>query len=330
VRTVRVRSDAIDLKVRPQPAAFTGSHWLPAADLKLEETWTQNPPHIKAGEPITRTLSLRAEGATVSVLPELSGDSGLDASIKHYPDQPSLNEQKQPLTGITGLRQEKTALIPSKPGEYKLPAVEIPWWNTKTDRLEIARIPERVLKVAPSAEPMPQTAPPGPTPQTSAEPAPSPQTVPAPVKPLAWATDNLWFWLTWLFATAWFATGLAWWWSRRTAKTVELAPTAESRLDGRKARKALQQACSKHDPATARMALLAWAQSVWPQQQPATLDEIGRLGGEVLALEISKLNRVLYSSSAQHWQGSELWEAVEAISPEAKKATKETLEPLYR
>ncbi|MFM8330862.1 MAG: BatD family protein [Candidatus Methylumidiphilus sp.] len=48
-RAMRVKSEAIDLKVRPQPTAFTGSHWLPAAELTLEESWTQDPPQAKAG-----------------------------------------------------------------------------------------------------------------------------------------------------------------------------------------------------------------------------------------------------------------------------------------
>ena len=54
-RAVRVKSDGIDLKVRPIPPEFTGKHWLPAADLKLEETWSSSPPQTKAGEPLTRT-----------------------------------------------------------------------------------------------------------------------------------------------------------------------------------------------------------------------------------------------------------------------------------
>ena len=34
-------------------------------------------------------------------------------------------------------RQEKVAIIPNRPGEYVLPEMKIPWWNTSTDKLEI-------------------------------------------------------------------------------------------------------------------------------------------------------------------------------------------------
>jgi len=329
-RAMAVKSAAIDLKVRPQPPEFTGTHWLPAADLKLEESWPQNPPQAKAGEPVTRTLTLHAEGATVSLLPELDTDRNLAPSIKQYPDQPVLNEEKQPTTGISSTRQEKTALIPAQPGEFTLPAVAIPWWNTKTERMETARIPERSLRVEASGEPAPQAATPEPAAPAQAEPAPAQQGAAQPPRPV---DEDLWFWLTLLFGLGWLGTGLAWWLNRRRqppsapipAQAVPAAP------DGRQAVQALRQACARHDPAATRQALLAWAQTRWPRQRPATLDEVADLGGGALAEAIGRLNRALYGNSKEGWRGDGLWAAVESVGgEEAEKQEESTLAALYR
>jgi len=326
----RVKSEAIDLKVRPIPAEFTGSHWLPATELSLEEGWPQNPPQAKAGEPITRTLTLRAQGATVGVLPELGADIGLDTSVKRYPDQPALTEDKQP-TGLTAQRQEKTALIPSKAGAFKLPAVEVQWWNTSTGRMETARIPERSLPVEASAEPAAQAGPAAqpPQPQT-AEPAPAQST--GPLRPPASAEAGLWFWLALFFGIGWLGTGLAWGWQRRKPPSPATAPDPAKQPPGEAAaRQALRLACASHDPAAARLALLAWAGARWPNARPVALSEVAILAAAPLAEEIAHLNRALYGHAGRVWQGDGLWAAVEAQGRDGKAKTQPAgLEPLYR
>ena len=327
----QVKSDAIDLQVRPIPAAFTGKHWLPAADLKLEESWPQNPPQAKAGEPITRTLSLSATGATKGLLPELGADLTLDPTIKQYPDQPALNEEKLPSTGISSTRQEKTALIPSKPGKFKMPTVEIPWWNTKTDKLEIARIPELTLNVETSGETSGQAAPTTPLPQTSAEP-PSVLAVEKPYIP-AKGSENVWFWLALFLGVGWLATGLAWWWShRKFSASAPLQEKSDQSPYLGLARKALRLACAKNDPAAARTALLHWASVYWPDLRFATLDDLASLGGMKLAEETGRINRVLYGNAMESWSGDALWAAVEALD-EGKNQKRQQgfdLEPMYR
>ena len=330
-RAMQVKSEGIDLQVRPIPAAFTGKHWLPTTDLKLEESWPQNPPHAKAGEPITRTLSLSAMGVTKGLLPEIGAELQLDPSIKQYPDQPALTEEKLPSTGISSTRQEKTALIPSKPGKFKMPAIEIPWWNIKTDRMEIARIAELTLNVQPSSEASSQA-----TPSNPALPS-SPESLPVQViEKNAGQVQNLenaWFWMALFLGAGWLTTGLAWWWkSRHIPVSGSSRPKSEPSADLGLARKALRSACTKHDPAAARTALLHWAGLYWPERKPATLAEIASLGGDQLAVEIGHINHVLYSHAAETWNGDALWVAVQTLHEGKLKRSKESLdlEPMYR
>jgi hypothetical protein len=328
VRVERVQSPAFDLQVRPIPAAFTGAHWLPAARLKLEENWSQTPLRVKAGEPLTRTLTLQAEGATIGVLPELAASQTLDASIKAYPDQPVLKEDKSG-NGLSSLRQEKIALIPGKAGVFPVPELQIPWWNTQAERMEIAKLPASSLEVkaaaGEAAAPPPQAAPPAP--EQADTPAPPGQGMAAPAQvPLQ---ANLWFWISLLLGSAWLATAL---WAANLLRGRKPAaqPSDAEPIRKRAARKALQQACRAHDPAAARPALLAWAQAQWPQAAVLTLAEAGRLGGAALAEEIEALNRALYGEHRLAWQGDGLWNAAQACEQaSAKPPADSALAPLY-
>ena len=148
-----------------------GKTWLPANDLSLTESWSQTPPNFVVGEPITRTLTLKADGLTAAQLPSMAmGDSN---NFKAYPDQPRLND-KIGSAGISGTRQEKIALIPTRAGEITLPAIEIEWWNLNGKQMEVAKLPARVVTVAPAANVAANTTPA--TPQVLSQ-APAPVAV---------------------------------------------------------------------------------------------------------------------------------------------------------
>ncbi|MFM8330861.1 MAG: hypothetical protein ACKN9T_04165 [Candidatus Methylumidiphilus sp.] len=271
---------------------------------------------------------MRGQGATLGLLPELGADAALDPSIKVYPDQPALHEDKLPTTGISASRQEKAALIPGKPGQFKLKAVEIPWWNTKTDRMEIARIAERTLPV--TGEATAAAAQPAPPPAPAVGEAVAP--VAAPAGNYAAAGAAIWFWLALLFGVGWLGTGLAWWLSRRARPTQPIRlPPADSVPKEQPARRAVQQACERNDAAAARLALLDWARARWPEMRLVSLAEVADLAETPLAAEIGRLNRSLYGQNAAEWQGEGLWAAVASVGAQpAGKASEAGLEPLYR
>lgn len=329
-RILRVRSDPVELNVRPIPAAFSGKHWLPAERLEIEDSWSQNVPQTGAGEPITRTLTVRADGATVGLLPELAPQTSPPAGdIKRYPDQPLLNEEKL-ANGLASARQEKIALIPAHSGTYRLPPVEIPWWNTRTERMEVARLPERTLTVLPGAD-APETAPPAPGPEPRAA-AARPES-PPPRDPQSAA--GIWFWLALLFGLGWLGTAAAWWFSRNRRQAPAPVPRASDDSGAkRRAADALKTACLKNDAVGARQALLDWAGRRWPSVCPAGLNELERRCSGELGREIERLNRSLYRSPEADWQGQALWTAFRSYAATDDEAGEPAvavgLEPLYK
>ena len=147
--TKRIQSDAVEINIKPIPGTQKSKTWLPARHLHLQEEWPEEPPKFKQGEAITRTLTLGADGLTAAQLPEII--MATPEGFKTYPDQPLLNN-KMNENGVMGIRQEKIAMIATKPGHYTLPEIKISWWNTKTQKQEIARLAKRKIEVTASSD----------------------------------------------------------------------------------------------------------------------------------------------------------------------------------
>lgn len=323
-RTKRIVSKAVSVDVQAAPAAFQGAQWLPAENVQLQEQWSGPIDNVKTGEPLTRTLTLTVKGSTTGQLPDLSEGmrqikNASGGELKSYPDQPAIQEQKKP-DGIVAVRQQKIALIPSQGGEYQLPAIEIPWWNTQTQTLEVARIPAQKVKTLASA------APPAPAPAIE----PQAQTAPAaavPPAPVATPANPLWIGATIFSALGWLSTVI--YYRRKASAKASQAPVSASAIGLHDSVKALQKACRNNDAVAAKDALLAWGR----QRFNATgLGSVAMQCDAALQAEIHILQRCLYAKDSRPWQGAALWAAFkrfEQLKP-ASEARASVLEPLYK
>ena len=322
-RMVRVRSKPIELAVQPIPAAFAGRVWLPARSVNLIESWPGDTSTFRVGEPVTRTLTLSATGLTASQLPELG--ARVPDGIKQYPDQAVLNTKAN--GGIlVSSRQEKIAMIPSRPGEFSLPEVAVPWWNTESGRMEFARLPERVINVLPAVGA--PAAPPG-LADDGAEPVSADGIAPAGLDSLA---ATAWLWVSLALALGWLATLGAWGWSRR-ARNALPGVTKPAPMDIKLSVRELERACAENDPQAAQQALLKWAGCRWPGNPVYSLGEIGAKLESELQAEIHRLNRMLYSAPSESWSGAPLWQAFSRADHETARRSptkSRSLEPLYR
>lgn len=328
-RIVKLRGKTVELEVRPIPKAYKGQHWLPVQHLELSETLSKNPPRVAAGEPLTRTLTLKAQGSTVGNLPELATNA--IAGLQAYPDQPALEESPSP-AGLRASRVEKAALIPGQAGDYALPEIAIPWWNTQTDREEIARLPARVLTATGGAAPAPVPAA-ADQESSSGAPACDNSAAPAPGPVAAAAPPWLWIGLAACAGLGWLATALAWWRLRRQhpAPTASADAPASAKPDERALRSRLREACQANDVQATRQALLVWAGAHWPHHPPRHLDELAARGNPALAREIQRLNQAAYGSAGTAWDGAALWQALaQTSSGKTPPAPGDGLEPLYR
>lgn len=296
-----VKSPSIPIQVKPVPPSYpSDTPWLPARRLTLVEAWNPEPDAAQVGDSLTRSLMLQAEGLTSAQLPELEIPSV--AGLRRYPDQPTLTDQVT-ADGVTGTREQRVALVPTRAGNAALPAIEVVWWNTETDSLERASLPSRLLSLHanPELEQPPVEAP---APAASSEPVQS-------VWPWQLASGVL-------AGTSLLGFGL-WWRARRQPAVQRPAangPSERSLMDD------IRRACQTNDPHATRQALDAWARN-----QPETLADMAARFVP-LSDALDGLNGALYSETGHRWQGEALWQAIQALPPASEPASEQASSPL--
>lgn len=327
---VRARSNALQIEVMPVPANANMTPWLPARSLQISEQWPSQPPRFVQGEPVTRTLSIKADGLTAAQIPELT-EIQIDG-LKQYPDQPLLNDIEND-NGISGYRVDKLAFIPTRPGPITLPAVEIPWWNTQTQQREVARVPARRIEVAAASTAgldQPQTAPLS-APPVQQQPAAPADTV---IPPLADAQNSGWWrLLAIILGSGWLLTILLWTFKSRKGGTAAVVVRETPQTSTRQQYRQLAKACDDKDLNACRVALLAWARVVFAPARIDLLNDLTRLVPVDMAAEINRIDAVLYGGQQQPVDFGLIKRAARQLMKQPQQPPqqpRQVLEPLYK
>ncbi len=306
-RAISLMSEPHMITVKSKPDSFPqDATWLPSSNLAVEENWSRSLQGLEPGEAITRNVRIRAEGLNSSLLPEIQYEE--TDTLKFYPDQPA-REDLANQNGVTGIRSQGTAIVASEGGEFILPALEIPWWNTTADNLEFARLDEQILSVIPgSAEPPP-----------SAPTLPDEDTIDQPAKdeaPTSEVESNTSYWMlaTMAFALAWLYSSIMWYRSNLslkqfasgilasgislkkpvTSENIEPIPaTADEMLQQ------FIQSCEQKNVSQARQRLLIWARIFFSDDKIITLATLKKYIDDAdLEAQLDDLENTLYSSSS--------------------------------
>lgn len=137
-------------KVLPvlEPRAAPGEAWLPARRVALEDAWSRDPGMLRAGEPVVRTLVVRAEGVTGNRLPALAMAPVEGLSAHHEAERFRSTYSPE---GMGGWRERRVVILPRAEGAIELPEIALPWWDVVADAPRVARLPARTLLVAAAA-----------------------------------------------------------------------------------------------------------------------------------------------------------------------------------
>jgi hypothetical protein len=303
---VAARSQEITLDVQPRPAAAKGN-WLPAEQITLHDSWEDNPPQLKVGEPVTRTITIDAKGLAASQIPPLSLAQPANARV--YPETPD-NQSRTDGHVVYGISKQSVTYIPTAQGTLDIPPVELAWWNTLSNAPGLAVLPARQLRVEAGVG------------NAQSNMAPVVQTGTAPTVPVTTAhapgsaslTERLqkshWAWLAGGAASLAIVilSVVALLRSRRSGSTSDQHPMPATPAPQRRAAmRALHQACIANDCHASAEALLDLARAEWPDDPPRGLSALAaRL--EVGRVELIALDRRLYGTDGSRWDGSEFWE----------------------
>ena len=290
------------INVKTIPDDFAGDDWIPAKQFSLQETWAEDP-IFRVGEPVNRILSMSATGLAASLLPPFADlDLG---NAKTYADPPGSTE-KASVDGIIATNTTTIGIVPIEEGRLTLPEIRIPWWNTETDRPDVAIIPEATYTVLPAIG-FVSVAPTIPVTATRRE----TQKVPLSTSSPYWMMFTIALGVMWLLTT--------WqWWSVKS-RLAKLEDEQEASLptyetpDENRAFKNLSTACKSNNATETHRHLFLWGKSRFSPIE--CIQELkGIANSEAFTQALDELELALYSPG-EHvtWQGDELRKAVSQL-----------------
>jgi len=362
-RSQRMLQRTAAAQIEVEPPAHTQHPWLPAQELKLHDSWEENPPQLRVGEPATRTISVDAQGTSAQQLSELPLE--VPSEFKLYPDQAERENLQEEDNLISARLRQSAAIVPREAGAFTLPGITLHWWDLRAQRWSTARIEPREVKVLPaeraSQEAPPATTPPAGKPDGNNKPlAYSPNApealkkgaddkVPRPAatsvtahSPSPSTRDHVWVGMAGLCALGWLVTFVMWWRTRKRLKSLRMSKSETAfATNGAKKRSSIEEdllkAAQHHDAESARHLLHQWAAIQYPTS-PTPLDSLCNEGGMQHQKALRQLDDALYSANPERWNGEELAAAIYTCSPgKSGKVRKgdvrgkdgEALPPLY-
>lgn len=294
----------------------------------MTDSWSQEPPELKVGEPVTRRLILQVKGLASSQIPEIQIPK--PAGMKVYPERA---ESETPNDGNTvyGIQRIDISYIPNQEGKVTIPDIEVDWWDVKNKQQKTFTLPEWNLTVAAGA-------PGSSSPTVNAEPMSdvNPETekaLSAKLPEVSVSSD--WKIITFIglglvaliFIFFRFRKNLNnFSWNKKTSKQVLDQKVTIAEIKG-----SLLEACKRNDKHMAARLLLKLAKVLWDD---SSIQNLGVLAtqldsGDVLVRELEKS---LYAADSGNWDGSKLYKLVEKglnKTQVVKVIEKEGLAPLY-
>ena len=327
-KPVNVRSHAINMTIKPRPAAAT-QPWLPAEAIKLGDSWTENPPQFKVGEPVSRTITIQAKGLSGSQIPKLNIAAPANARV--YPEAPTQENRTNGKT-IYGIRTRTLTYIPSAQGTLEIAPLTLKWWDTFNDKPASTTLPAWQFNVqpgSPGAANEAQTTSPQPATQAAAKTGDNNESAIHET-----VQDNRHWLITGGGILLAFALLLAILVARRAKRQqrTRMSATEQHNLPNRKSTlRELEKACANNNPHAAAEALLKLGQAHWPDDPPRSLSALAaRI--ETGQTPLRELDRSLYAADDSNWNGATLWDVFRHGLQEKKAARQhhdDGLKPLY-
>lgn len=313
-RPVSVVAKPIRIEVKARPVNYPQAPWLPSDKVIVEDRWSKPNDEWQVGEPVTRTILIKANGLAGSQLPSIA--LPIVDGLKYYPDQSEYNDQSD-AQGIQGSAQQSLAIVPTQNGRIIIPEVRIPWWNLDKNKLEYAVLPAQTIQVA-EAEIANKTA--------SSQVTASPLSINSS-DAIATNQSGLWVIATLLLLLTNIVTAFLLWRKNAPKKDHDIETTKPSQH-----LKHLKKACQNNDANGIRQHLKDWAQE---EYQVSNLEELGKIFNDVaLNNAINELDSYLYQARDNSaFNGQVVWnslsQAIKKRSPKGK-SDKQNLKPLYQ
>ena len=335
---LRLRTEEQRINVLPAPTSVNAAEWQPASNLSLSEHWSTSIDSLKVGEPVTRSITIKADGLTAGQINPLQL-APIDG-LTFYNDQAQTDDQKS-ANGVEGSRIETIAIVPTKAGKFTLPEVKVNWWDTKSNSIRTATLPAVTLNVGLGS--MSQLSPP--IDETINENTNKPTSVELntdlnsiqPQQSVAQEKAPAWLYLTnllTLLAALFFALRL--WLYKRSIAAANTKSDTEAHSSNQTENEAwsqLKRSLSDKNLTVLRKAIIDWSQVHWKNASITSLQAVAEQANEpTLTAELQKLDEAIFSSHKGTPDTEALLQLLAILrkNKQKKMSNNEQLSPLYK
>lgn len=139
-----------------QPLAFSAQNpsgfidrekgWVTATKVALSQQWLQSSEETKAGDSVTRIITINASNTLAMLIPDLL-KTQTDYNLYHsYPDPPQLKDS-QVRGDYQSRRIEQEVYLLQSGGDVVFPELNLQWWNSDSGKLEQLTLEGKTIKV---------------------------------------------------------------------------------------------------------------------------------------------------------------------------------------
>lgn len=320
---------AIEVEVQAVPDNWQG-HWLPSELVSISQSVSPEQDSYTVGEPFTVSYMLTAVGVKPEQLPNIQPE--FPDTVRVYPDGDETDQFSR--NGV--IISQKTisfAIVPNQPGPLQIPALRIPWFNTKTGSPASVKTEELNFSVAMGdgmqSIPTPSNNAESPATEKQAEDNEKPASTEVEVQSAEW---NIWvisLLALVLLISLVLNAYLLWYKGTVSQRSVRKPENTPPNLNKDKFWREFQLACRNNNAQEAKNSLLKWANRYF-ERSFNSLTELS----QYLSIQAtcSSLQQSLYHPDATSWQdGKVLYKEVKASieSRKNKTTSKNVLPSLY-
>ncbi|MEC6830203.1 hypothetical protein VXS06_00155 [Photobacterium toruni] len=120
--------------ITPSGLLSDESVWISGRDFSVEQQWSQSNSELKAGDTITRTLTIKGSNTLAMLIPKLI-QSITTTDYQTYP-QPNQLSDSQTRGDYLSERKESAIYVLQNGGNVSFPSINLTWWDTDTQTLK--------------------------------------------------------------------------------------------------------------------------------------------------------------------------------------------------
>lgn len=264
-KTIQLRTKPLAMTATMPPGAENLASIVTVQNISVDQKYDRISEMLKAGDAVTRTITMSANGTLALALPKIVF-SELDGA-QLYPAK-TIFEDKINRGTYRAKRTDAATYVFSRAGEFSLPPIKVTWFDPDTQTLKSEELPGKNFSVAP--DPLAASSPETKTQQKST----SSQISSIIVTMLEWLRTNI-VSLTLACIALYLATLI---WRRYAAAAMSAVRSFISKVLNSEPFYFLKfrQACTKGDANEVIKAFWRWLDCLTPENRTATVEFLSR------------------------------------------------------